>query len=146
MVDELPGNLTGRYRVRAGSWAWGEAKKLLPRRTDWVELRRHALKLRFWPEPQPEDMAGQLLDLDWQWIKCLPGKRIGELRIHDTIGGCDNLRVIFFVPNLKMALPTLWVLSVIQKKRMDFSAAQLANFRIRRGLVLERFCHNPLTP
>ena len=66
MADELPGNLTGRYRVRAGSWALGEAKKLLPKRTNWVELRRHALKLRFWPEPQPEDMAGQLLDLDWE--------------------------------------------------------------------------------
>lgn len=33
----------------------------------------------------------------------------------------------------------LWVLSVLQKKRDDFTKAQLANYRHRRLIVLERF-------
>ena len=61
-------------------------------------MKEDALKLRFWPEHEPEDDNGELLDLDWSWIKALRGLHVGELRIHDTIGGCDNLRVIFFDP------------------------------------------------
>jgi hypothetical protein len=86
---------------------------------------------------------GQLLDLDWCWVKSLPGKRSGELRIHDKIGDCDNLRVIFFVPAQDTKPPMLWVLSVLQKKRNDFTAAQLRNYEIRRLLILERFYNDP---
>lgn len=146
MVDELSGNLTGTHRVRAGRWAFQEAQRLFPKTRDRMELRRHTLKLRFWPECRPEDTEGQVLDLDWSWIRSLPRKRIGELRIHDRIGDCDNLRVIFYVPPIKTKPPVLWVLSVIQKKRDDFSTAQIANFDFRRKLILERFYHNPLTP
>jgi hypothetical protein len=146
MGDELPGNLTGTRLVRAGRWAFQEAQKLFPKARDRAELRRHALKLRFWPGCRPEDTEGQLLDLDWCWIRSLSGKRIGELRIHDTIGDCDNLRVIFFVPPVETKLPMLWVLSVLQKKRNDFSKAQVLNFGMRRKLVVERFYHNPLSP
>jgi hypothetical protein len=64
--------------------------------------------------------------------------------VHDTIGGCDNLRIIFFDPQIQTEpLPILWVLSVFQKKRDDFTRAQLANFRLRRKLVLARFYENP---
>lgn len=146
MVDELPGNLTGIHLVRAGRWAFQEAQKLFPRARDRAELRRHALKLRFWPNCRAEDTEGQLLDLDWCWIRSLAGKRIGELRIHDKIGDCDNLRVIFYSPPIKTELPMLWVVSVLQKKRNDFSAAQIFNFDFRRKLILERFYHNPLSP
>jgi hypothetical protein len=59
-------------------------------------MRRHPLKLRYWPEPRPQDESGQVLDLDWEWIKACKGLRIGELRIHETIAGFDNWRVIFF--------------------------------------------------
>jgi hypothetical protein len=68
MEDELPGNLTGKYLVRAGIWAFQEAHKWLPRTRDRAELRRQALKLRFWPACHPEDDGGQVLDLDWCWI------------------------------------------------------------------------------
>ena len=80
-------NLTGAYLVRAGRWAFQEARKWLPRARDRAELRRHALKLRFWPTGDVGDESGTLMDLDWSWVKSLPGTRIGELRIHDTIGG-----------------------------------------------------------
>ena len=138
-MEGLPGELTGRYLVRAGRWAFQEAHKWLPRARDRAELRRHALKLRFWPGYNPDDDAGQLLDLDWSWIKSLPGKRIGELRIDDAIGGCDNLRVIFFAPSIVSEVPMLWVLSVFQKKRNDFTKAQIRNFDMRRRIILERF-------
>lgn len=146
MADKLPGNLTGTHLVRAGRWAFQEAQRLFPRARDRGELRRHALKLRFWPDAQSEDTEGQVLDLDWSWIKSLPGKRIGELRIHDKIGDCDNLCLIFCVPPIKTTPPMLWLLSVLQKKRNDFSTAQILNFKLRRKLVLERFYRNPLSP
>ena len=144
MADQLPGNLTGKFLVRTGRWAFQEAHKWLPRTRDRAELRRHALKLRFWPGGAAEQTGGQVLDLDWSWVKSLPGKRIGELRIHDTLGGCDNLRVIFFVPQVVIELPMIWILSVFQKKRDDFTVPQLKNFELRRMLILERFyidCH-----
>jgi len=143
MADALPGNLTGSYLVRAGRWAYQDAHKWLPRTRDFAELRRHALKLRFWPGCASQDRGGQLLDLDWSWIKALPGKCIGELRIHDTIGNCDNLRVIFHVPSLETKPPILWVLSVLQKKRDDFTSTQIRNFEIRRSLVYERYYNTP---
>jgi len=136
---ELPGNLTGNYFVRAIRSAFHDARHWLPRRKHQAELRRHALKLRFWPERHPEDDNGQLLDLDWSWIRSLSGKNVGELRIHDTIGDCDNLRVIFFDPKTRKPLPMLWIIGVLQKKSDDFTTAQIRNYRLRRQLVLERF-------
>ena len=135
---ELPGNLTGNYLVRVIRPALHDAHYWLPRTRDRAELRRQALKLRFWPEKCPEDENGQLLDLDWSWIRSLPGKKIGELRIHDRIGNRDNLRVIFFDPAKREPLPMLWVIGVIQKKRDDFTASQIKTYRLRRQIVLER--------
>ena len=133
-------NLTGNYLVRAIRPAFHDAHKWLPRSRDRAALRRHSLKLRFWPEQHPVDATGQLLDLDWSWIRALQGERIGELRINDTIGNCDNLRVIFFDPQVKgKPLPVIWVLSVFQKKRDDFSSAQIKNFKARKVIVLDRF-------
>ncbi len=139
----MDGNLTGTHWVRAGRWALQDAHKWLPKKKDFAALRRHALKLRFWPNHHPENDDGQLLDLNWSWIRALPGKRIGELRIDDTIGGCDNLRVIFFVPREETEPPMLWVLAAFQKKRDDFSKAQIQTFKGRRELILERFYRNP---
>lgn len=137
-------NLTGNRLVRAGRWAFQDAKKWLPRTKDRAELRRHALKLRFWPEHHPTDDNGTLLDLDWSWIQSLRPLRIGELRIQDTIGGCDNLRVIFFDPDIETKpLPMLWVLAAFQKKRDHFTKAQLSTFKGRSVLVMDRFYGNP---
>lgn len=139
MSGALGGSLTGNYHVRAIRPAFHDARRCLPRMRDRAELRRHALKLRFWPERWPADDNGQILDLDWSWIRSLPHKKVGELRIHDRIGDCDNLRVIFFDPQISEPYPTLWVLAVLQKKRDDFSRHMLRIFDSRRTLVLERF-------
>jgi hypothetical protein len=106
-----------------------------------MELRGHALKLRYWPLKHPTDASGKLLDLNWDWIKALKGTDIGELRIDDTIGGFNNLRVIFFVGDRKVAipLPVIWVLHVMQKKRMAFTTNELAIFKARRLQVIQWF-------
>ncbi len=68
-----PENMTGMHRVRVVRPAFHDAHFWLPRMRDRAELRRQALKLRFWPERCPEDENGQVLDLDWCWIKRLSG-------------------------------------------------------------------------
>lgn len=134
-------NLTGGFRVCAMRPARDEAQRLCPRIADRMEIRRHALKLRFWPENHPTDDSGRILDLDWEWIRALPGQRVGELRIDDVIGGCDDLRLIFYVGNrvIREPMPMIWILRVLQKKRDDFSRNDIAIFRARRLLVVERF-------
>src|SRR5438132_1103014 len=132
---KLGAALTGTKRVRVFRPAFNDVDRLCKRTTDKIEIRRHALKLRYWPGRVSSDDGGQLIDLDWSWIKALPGMKVGELRIHDDIGGNDNLRIIFFEgdPELREPLPIIWVLQVMQKKRDDFTAANITTFR-RGGL------------
>ena len=142
----MPGaNLTGRYRVRAIWPAFQDVNRLTKTTRDKVELRRQALKLRYWPDQNTASEAGQLIDLDWSWIRALPGLRTGELRIHDMIGGNDNLRIIFFVGDSAVTdpLPLIWILRVFQKKHDDLSAHELSIIKARRTLVIERFYTNP---
>jgi hypothetical protein len=133
--------LTGNYRVRALRSSLNDAGWLCNKMAENIEIRRHALKLRYWPQRNPQDDSGQLLDLDWSWIQSMPGKRVGELRIHDTIAGNDNLRIIFFVGDemFREPLPIIWILRVMQKDRNDFSRHDIAVFKARRTLVIERF-------
>ena len=135
----LPGALTGNFLVRAIRPAFHDAHSLFKSSRERAILRRHSLKLRFWPEKNHMDDDGTLMDLDWSWVNACKPKRIGELRIHDKIGDCDNLRVIFFDPEIREPLPTLWVLSVMQKKRNKFTDKNVATFKLRRQIVLERF-------
>jgi hypothetical protein len=67
--------------------------------------------------------------------------KIHEFRINETIGGMDNLRVIFHVgpADKRYPLTCIWLLTVIQKKRDDFSTHQLDTFRDLRTLVHQRF-------
>ncbi|MHB1557148.1 MAG: hypothetical protein ACYC61_06695 [Isosphaeraceae bacterium] len=136
--------LAGNYRIRALRSAFEDVRGLCPRIRDQMEIRRHALKLRYWPERHPADEAGKILDLDWEWVRALRGLHVGELRIGDVIGGNNNLRVIFYLGNagIRDPLPMIWILRVFQKRRDDFSRNDLAIFRARRLLVIERF-ENP---
>jgi hypothetical protein len=133
--------LTGTHRVRVIRPAFHDVGRLCERTVDKIEIRRHALKLRYWPAMHPTDDRGQLLDLDWSWIRAMEGMNVGELRIHDSIGGNDNLRIIFYEGDPKVCepLPMIWVLQVLQKKRDEFTRANLATFKARRLLVRERF-------
>ena len=134
-------NLAGNFRVRALRPALAEVFKLCSKWSENAEIRRHSLKLRYWPSNHPEDEHGNVLDLDWEWIKSMPGKHVGELRIADEIAGNDNLRIIFYVGDnmVKAPLPMIWVLRVMQKKSNRFTDNDIAIFKARRLLVLERF-------
>lgn len=140
-MTNLPGSMTGNYYVRVVRPALQDARHWLPAMRDRAELRRHALKLRFWGLNGVED-------LDWDWIRALKDKRIGELRIGDVLGGCDNLRVISWHPQTNVPpswrptsdpLPHIWVLAVLQKKHDDFSTGMLKTFELRRQTVVSRF-------
>ena len=63
-------------------------------------LRRHALKLAHWPTGSDDGEASA--DLDWDWIKSLERKRVGELRIDEPINRHENVRVIFFKANVRL--------------------------------------------
>ena len=133
--------LTGNYRIRAIHSALDDVGRLCDRMSENIEVRRHALKLRYWPTGNSKADSGQLIDLDWSWIRALPSMKVGELRVHDTIGGNDNLRIVFFVGDaaIREPLPMIWILAVIQKQRDDFSRHEIAVFKARRTLVVERF-------
>ena len=133
--------LTGNFRVRMIHPSFDEIRKLCHNVRDGMVLRRHLLKLRYWPENHPKDDSGQVIDLDWSWIRALQGESIGELRIHEEISGNDNLRAIFFVGDraVREPLPMIWILHVMQKKRDDFTRHQISVFKARKLLVLERF-------
>jgi hypothetical protein len=113
---------------------------MFPRASDYMAIRRHALKLRYWPDASP-DGPGTVLDLDCEWVKGLPHGDVGELRIRDVIAGHDNLRMIFHVAGAlpKEERPSLWVLRVFQKKRDDFTSNDLAVFKQRRRDVRRLF-------
>jgi len=140
-TEEMADFLTGSFFVRAIRPAFADVNHLFNRTRDKIEVRRHALKLRYWPDSITTEPSGQVVDLDWSWIRSLDGLKVGELRVHDTIGGQDNLRIIFFVgpPDDRLPMPCIWILSVIQKSRQDFSTNQVRVFRARRTLVCERF-------
>ena len=135
------GKLTGRYRVRAYRPALKEANRTFNHVADLMEVRRQALKLRFWPDGTTEQSHGQVLDLDWDWVEGIPFRDIGELRIGDVIAGKDNLRIIFHVGGRTApdSLPIIWVLKVFQKKRQDFSVNDLAGFSEKRRHIRRRF-------
>ena len=135
--------LEGDYRVRVFRPAWSDARRWFGKTRDLIEIRSHALKLRFWPSPRAGEQEGQLLDLDWCWIKACK-KDIGELRIQDEIGGHDNIRIVFFRgdPAVQIPLPVMWVLAVLQKKRNEWTSANIRTFNARRTLVIERFYKN----
>ena len=97
---------------------------------EYQKLRRHALKLANFPD------CG-----DWDWIRSLPGKSIGELRIDESIACNDNIRVIFFKSNIVLEhepLPRIWTLTVFPKKSQDFSPNEIKAFAGMRTLIVSR--------
>src|SRR5260370_36738443 len=64
---------------------------------DRFEVRRQALKLRFWDERHLHP-PGMLFDHTYESIKSLQGLGIYELRLDDDIGGPKNIRGVFFTP------------------------------------------------
>jgi hypothetical protein len=106
-------------------------------RKDQERLRRHALKLAWFPDSGPD--SGSVIDLDWSWVEGLPGNKrdVGELRIDEPIGGHRNLRMIFFLGDASFAdpLPMIWILRVFPKKSYVFKTEDLDCFHARRTNV-----------
>lgn len=128
--------LQGPYRVRATTQAFKTVRRLFTRKKEAMILRRHALTLAWWAEGVPG-----VIVLDWEWVKALPGQKVGELRISERIGGHDNLRIYFFVgdESVREPLPMIWVLHVIQKKSNDIKQGVIDTLELQREMVIERF-------
>lgn len=113
---------------------------------DRFEVRRQALKLRFWDE-RHEHGPGMLFDHTYESIKALKGQDIYELRLDDDIGGQANIRVVFFdppgswQPNVGEERPmrVLWILEALPKRRNDWTTNDLTRFRGARLLIQTRF-------
>lgn len=135
---------TGNYRVRVLRPPLHKSRKMFRRCRDQMELRAHALKLRYWPAMAVTEESGQLLDLDWSYIRALRSKNIAELRIADKIGGHENIRIIFYIGQSTPAgaMPIIWILEVMAKKNDHFTVHELKMFEARQTLVNERFYKN----
>jgi hypothetical protein len=132
--------LFGTYYVKPTFSAIRDAQDLFPKYRDYQEARRHALKLAFWPGFNGG--GGVVQDLDWSWIDGMGEPRAAELRIHETIGGQDNLRIIFYVSKVilpKDPMPRIWTLSILQKKTKQFEHDDLKTFKGRLKILLKRY-------
>jgi hypothetical protein len=132
--------LIGNYFVVPTATAITRGWKLCDNRMrEYQKLRRHGLKLAFWPTVGGTGDFGA--DLDWDWIKSLEGKRIGELRVDEDINGQDNVRIIFFKSNITLdgdPFMRIWLLTTFQKKRQDFTNKEIRAFRAMRDLIVMR--------
>lgn len=137
--------LSGTHHVRALRSALQKAKGTWPTVGDRMEVRRQALKLRFWGERHNNGSGTGLLDLTYESIKSMPGSGVYELRLDDEIGGHSNVRVIFLEPpgewvrHYKLQMPVLWVLEARPKRRNEWTSFDLSRFRAARAIVKERF-------
>ena len=139
--------LFGEFHVTPIGSAIKDAQSLFPKFRDYQELRRHALKLAFWPDGK--SVSGQVADMDWDEITGMAKPRANELRVDDEIGGYNNLRIIFYPFEKKIilpgdVLPRLWVISVMQKKTQRFSTNDFDTFSARIKIVRIRNYHDHL--
>lgn len=144
-VGVLGVGLEGTHWVRALDCALDGARKHWPGDRDFAELRRHALKLRWWGQRHESANDPTIMDISYDPIKAMKGEDVYEARVSDEIGGQKNIRIVFFVPPAKLKpieetpLPTIWILCALPKKRDDWTTAQIITFRAKRAKVIERF-------
>jgi len=136
--------LTGVNLVRASRHGLQLARKLWPATGDRYEIRRQALKLRFWDERHLHP-PGILVDLTYESIKALQGLGIYEARIDDIIGGLKNIRIVFLDPPKgwkptigEPPLRMIWILEAIPKRRNDWTISDLRRFKAARLLIQKR--------
>ena len=112
---------------------------------DRFEVRRQALKLRFWDERHTHG-PGMLFDHTYESIKSLAGLGIYELRLDDDIGGQSNIRIVFFDPpsswkpaeGYMKPLRVIWVLEAMPKRRNEWTTNDITRFRASRLLLKQR--------
>ena len=138
--------VTGCNFVRFSRSGLQAIRKSWPRTRDRFELRRQALKLRFWDQRQSHGL-GLLFDLSYERIKGVADRDIYELRIDDDVGGQSNIRVVLFdppsgwtpLPDHVKPLRTLWVLEIMPKKRDDWTVNDFTRFKAARLVAKKRF-------
>jgi hypothetical protein len=137
--------ITGVNFVRCTRHGLQVARRIWPNTGDRFEVRRQALKLRFWDERHLHP-PGKLFDHTYEAIKALSGLGIYELRLDDEIGGQSNIRVVFFDPprdwqpvtTEERPLRIIWVLEVFPKRRNDWTRNDIARFRTARRMLAKR--------
>ena len=138
--------ITGTNFVRCTRHGLQACRKLWPGAAARFEVRRQALKLRWWNDRHLHG-NGCLFDLTYESIKSLPALGIYELRLDDTIGGLSNIRVVFFDPpdawtpmvSQERPLPIVWALEALPKRRDGWTRNEIDRFRASRLLVKKRF-------
>lgn len=140
-------SICGHYYVTPTDSARADARKWFPRTRDYYELRKQALKLRWWPTGAVGE-HGQVEDLHWEPVRGAgQSPKIHELIIDDIIGGHDNIRVYFMVAPRPLdddpmvdgkILPRIWILRTMQKKTQKLSNNDLTTLRGRAKIILKR--------
>lgn len=135
--------LTGSNFVRFTRHGLQSARSIWDRTGDRFEVRRQALKLRFWDE-RHRHPPGMLCDHTYESIKALSGLGLYEFRLDDEIGGQENIRAIFFDPPKdwepieKKPMRIVWILEIFPKKRNDFTTHDIRRFKASRTLLAQR--------
>jgi len=136
--------ITGTHFVRVLRAALHICRHHWPRVKERMEVRRQALKLRYWGHRH--ESTDTALDLSYESIKAMPGSGVYELRLDDEIGGMRNIRVIFLLPPTSWVaaswtkpLPVIWLLDVLSKKSNEWKLHQIERFWAAREVVKERF-------
>lgn len=138
--------LTGTNFVRFTRHGLQAARRSWPTTGDRFEVRRQALKLKWWDERHLHP-PGVLVDMTYEAIKALAGLGIYELRYDDEIGGLRNLRAVFFDPprdwnpvtGEARPMPIVWVLEILPKRQQAWTLNDITRFRGARLLVAKRF-------
>ncbi len=115
-------------RVRIGRPAFQDLHLLLPRLLGRAQLRRQAMKLRWWQ--RGDRSAG---DVDC----CSIDSEFFELLVLDDYGLTDGLRIAFCEEPTPEPDGTIWVLSVMRQGE-PLSSAAMDIIRGRRAIVRER--------
>lgn len=140
--------ITGCNFVRASRHGLQVARQWWPKTSDRFEIRRQALKLRFWDERHLHSQ-GRVLDLSYESIKGVRGERdVFEARIDEPIGGQENIRIVFWDPPKswepcdveRRPLRIIWILEVFPKRRNEWTHNELTRFAASR-LMLRRRCY-----
>ena len=115
-------------RIRIVRPAFQDLHLVMPRLSGRAQLRRHAMKLRWW-------RRGDTIVCDVDCNSISPD--FFELVVHDDFGVTDGMRIIFCEESTPEPNGTIWVLSVM-KRNEPLSAAALDIIFGRRAIVRER--------
>ena len=131
--------LSGYYYVKRVPAVIVDERIALPNAHDRQELRRHILKLRFWPTGCYPDIWPHLVeDLAFRPVEGMAN--VYQLEIAGPIGPCENLSAVFYVTDVKIdddLLPRIWVLEVLPGQ--EISARDMRSIRARIRILQKRF-------